>query len=86
MDDLKHSQLDDVGRLFEVVVTRKHTQPSPGTWETMISDFESPKINEKEIADRIRQYLKLSKLFLLSNKIVLLMLLLSINCIVQSFA
>ena len=66
MDDLKHSQLDDVGRLFEVVITRKHTQPSPGTWETMISDFESPKINEKEIADGIRQHLKLSELFLLS--------------------
>ena len=85
MDDLKHSQLDDVGILFEVISTQKHAQPSPVSWDTVISDFESPKINEKEIANRIRQHLKLSKLLLLSNEIVLLIVSLLINCIVQTF-
>ena len=41
---------------------------TPVTWETVISDIESPKINEKEIADMIRQHLKISKLLLLSNE------------------
>ena len=74
LDDLKQSQDDDVGNLFEVINVWKHTQPSLVTWETVISDIESPKIKEQEIADMIRQHLKLSKILLLSNNIVLLIL------------
>ena len=48
---------------------------------------ESPVINSKELADRIRQKLVGSELLilLLSNKFLLLLLSLSINCIIQTF-
>ena len=85
LDDLKQSEDDDETKLKKVMNIWEDTKSSSTTWETMITAMESPTINNKEIADYIRQYLQFSKLLLLSNEIVLLILSLSINCIVQTF-
>ena len=85
LNDLKQSEDDDETKLKKVMNIWEETKSSPDTWETMITAVESPVINNKEIADRIRQYLKSSKLLLLSNEVVLLILSLSINCIVETF-
>ena len=85
LDDLKQSEDDDETKLKKVMNIWEDTKSSSTTWETMITAMESPTINNKEIADYIRQYLQFSKLLLLSNEIVLLILSLSINCIVQNF-
>ena len=85
LDEIKQSQDNDETNLKKVTNIWRDTKPSPDTWETIITAVESPVINNKKIADRIRQYLKLSKLLLLSNDVVLLILSLSINCIVQTF-
>ena len=85
LDDLKQSEDDDETKLEKVIDIWEETKSFPDTWETMITAAESPVINNKKIADEIRQYLKFSKLLLLSNDVVLLILSLSINCIVQTF-
>ena len=85
LDEIKQSEDNDVTKLEKVTNIWEDTKSSPDTWETMITAMESPVINNKEIADMIRQYLKISKLLLLSNEVVLLILSLSINCIVQTF-
>ena len=85
LDDLKQSEDDDETKLKKVMNIWEDTKSSSTTWETMITAMESPTINNKEIADYIRQYLQFSKLLLLSNEIVSLILSLSINCIVQTF-
>ena len=85
MDVLKQSEDDDETKLKKVMNIWEDTKSSSTTWETMITAMESPTINNKEVADYIRQYLQFSKLLLLSNEIVLLILSLSINCIVQTF-
>ena len=64
LDDLKHSQKNDIDKLDEIIKIWKDTQSSPVTWETMITAIEGPKFNNKNIADKIRQHLKLSKLLL----------------------
>ena len=51
----------------------KETQPSPDTWETVITAIESPIVNDKVTADIIRRYLstgKSNKLLLLSNEVI----------------
>ena len=85
LNDLKQSEDDDETNLKKVTNIWRDTKPSPDTWETIITAVESPAINNKEIADKIREYLQLRKLLLLSNDVVLLILSLSINCIVQTF-
>ena len=85
LDEIKQSEDNDVTKLEKVTNIWEETKPSPDTWETMITAMESPVINNKEIADMIRHRLKISKLLLLSNEVVLLILSLSINCIVQTF-
>ena len=84
LDDLKQSEDDNETKLKKVMNIWEDTKSSPDTWETMITAVESPIINNKEIADNIREYLQFSKLLLLSNEVVLLILSLSINCIVQT--
>ena len=85
LDEIKQSQDNDETNLKKVTNIWRDTKSSPDTWETIITAVESPVINNKEIADSIRHLLKISKLLLLSNEIVLLILSLSINCIVQTF-
>ena len=85
LDEIKQSENNNYIKLKKVISIWRDTKSSPDTWETMITAAESPVINNKEIADGIRQYLKISKLLLLSNDVVLLILSLSINCIVETF-
>ena len=71
-----HKILDELklkytgSKLDGVINSWKDTQPSPDTWETVITAIESPIINDKEKADRIRQYLSTGKLLLLSNEVI----------------
>ena len=85
LDEIKQSEDNDETKLKKLINIWEDTKSSSTTWETMIIAMESPAINNKEIAEGIRQYLQFSKLLLLSNKVVLLILSLSINCIVQIF-
>ena len=85
LDEIKQSEDDDLTNLNKVINIWRDKKSSSTTWETIITAVESPVINKKEIADQIRLHLKLSKLLLLSNEVVLLILSLSINCIVQTF-
>ena len=57
LDDLKQSEDDDETKLKKVMNIWEDTKSSSTTWETMITAMESPTINNKEIADYIRQYL-----------------------------
>ena len=84
MNDLKHSQKDNISKLIEVIANWKDTKPSPVTWETMTNAMDSLSINNKEIVNKIYQYLKIGKLLLLSNEVVLLILSLSISYILQA--
>ena len=74
LNDLKESKDDDPTKLVKVISVSIDAKSSSTTWETMITAAESPVISNKEIADRIRQYLQSSKLLLLSNEFVLLIL------------
>ena len=74
LDNLKQSEGDDVLKLDKLINIWKETQPSPDTWETVITAIESPIVNDKETADLIREYLSAgesNKLLLLSNKVLL---------------
>ena len=55
MDDLKQSEKDN--KLFAVIDNFLTTQPSPVTWETLITTIENPIINDKKTANLIRQYI-----------------------------
>ena len=85
LDEIKQSEDNDVTKLMKVIDISKETKSSSNTWETIITAAESPVIDNKEIADEIRRQLQFSKLLLLSNEVILLILSLSINCIVQTF-
>ena len=84
MNDLKHSQKDNISKLIGVIANCKDTKPSPVTWETMTNAMNNLSINNKEIVNNIYQYLKFGKLLLLSNEVVLLILSLSISYILQA--
>ena len=84
MNDLKHSQKDNISKLIGVIANWKDTKPSSVTWETMTNAMDSLSINNKEIVNNIYQYLKIGKLLLLSNEVVLLILSLSISYILQA--
>ena len=84
LDNLKLCQDNDDEKFTEVIKAWKDSRPSPVTWQTVITALESPIIDSKEIADKIRAFVKSSKLLLLSDEVVLLALSLSINCIVQN--
>ena len=58
LDNLKQSEDNNYTKLEKVINIWKDIQPSFVTWETVITAFESPIINDKEIADLIRQYLR----------------------------
>ena len=76
LDDLIQSERDD--KLLAVIDNFLTTEPSPVTWETVITAIESPIVNDKETADLIRHYLstgKSIKLLLLSNEVIKLLLL-----------
>ena len=64
LDDLKHSGRND--KLLPVTDNFLITQPSPFTWETVITAVESPILNDKKTTDLIRQYLSTCK----SNKLL----------------
>ena len=71
LDDLIQSERDD--KLLAVIDKVLTTEPSPVTWETVITAIESPIVNDKETADLIRHYLstgKSNKLLLLSNEVI----------------
>ena len=70
LDKLKQSQKNDIDKLDEVIKIWKSSHSSSVTWEIMINAIEDPKFKRKDIADKIRQYLKLSKLLLLSIEVV----------------
>ena len=73
MDDLKQTQNDNVENLAAVIHNFRTRQPSPDTWETIITAIESPIVNDKDTADLIREYLstgKSNKLLLLSNEVI----------------
>ena len=61
LESLKHSSGPLYYKLKKVIESWKDTKPSPVTWETVIDAIESPFVNNKEIANRIRQKLKYSK-------------------------
>ena len=61
LDNLKDNRYDNVARLREMFKIWKDTQPSPITWETVITGIESPVVNNKELADEICRRLKYSK-------------------------
>ena len=71
LDDLIQSERDD--KLLAVIDNFLTTEPSPVTWETVITAIEGPIVNDKETADLIRQYLstgKSNKILILSNKVI----------------
>ena len=71
LDDLIQSERDD--KLLAVIDNFLTTEPSPVTWETVITAIESPIVNDKETANLIRHYLstgKSNKLLLLSNELI----------------
>ena len=74
LDDLKQSEDNYQTRLRKVINIWKDTKSSSVTWETVITAMESPIINNKRIADYIRQHLRLGRLLLLSNVVILLIL------------
>lgn len=61
LKSLKDLQICKYSKLKKVIESWKDTKPSPVTWETVIDAIESPFVNNKEIANRIRQKLKYSK-------------------------
>ena len=70
LDDLKQSEGNSGTKLINIL---KVIQPSSVTWETVITNMESPIVNDKKTADLIRQYLSTSesnKLLLLSNEVI----------------
>ena len=85
LDDLKANEDDNIIKLMKVINIWKDTKSSPVTWETVITAIENSNVNNKELTELIHQYIVLSKLLLLCNDVVLLILSLSINCIVQTF-
>ena len=71
LDDLIQSERDD--KLLAVIDNFLTTEPSPVTWETVITAIEGPIVNDKETADLIRQYLstgKNNKILILSNEVI----------------
>ena len=85
LDNLKETRNDKIYNLIAVIDNFLISQPSSVNWVTVITAIEGPIINNQKIADEIRQRLKFSKLLLLSNEVVLLILSLLIKCIVQIF-
>ena len=69
LDDLKQSQDNDKNKLRKVIEIWEHTQPFPVTRETVNTAVESLIAMNNEIASRIHQNRKLSKLLLLSNNV-----------------
>ena len=73
LDDLKHIQRHDIEKFRAVIGNFLTSQPSPVSWEMVITAIEGPIVNDKEIADKIRQYLSTginNKLLLLSNEVI----------------
>ena len=73
LEELNQHEFHNLSKLEKVISMWKETQPSPDTWETVITAIESPVVNDKETADLIRQYLstgKSNKLLLLSNEVI----------------
>ena len=64
LDDLKHSGGND--ELLPVIDNFLITQPSPVSWETVITAVESSIVNDKKTGDLIRRYLTTCK----SNKLL----------------
>ena len=85
MNDLKQSEGFSSVKLKKVIKILKDTKSPSFTWQTVITAMESPVINNKEVADKIRRYLHFSKLLLLSNEVVLLTLSMLIKCLVHTF-
>ena len=69
LDGLKQNEDNDLTKLKKVINIWEGTKSSSTTWETAITAAESPVINNKKIADRIRQYLQYGKLLLLSMRL-----------------
>ena len=73
LDEIKQSEDNNYTKLNKLINVWQETQPSPDTWETIITAIESPIVNKKVTADLIRQYLstgKSNKLLLLSNEVI----------------
>ena len=64
LNDLKQSEGFNSVKLKKVIKILKDTNSSSFTWQTVITAMESPVINNKEVADKIRHYLHFSKLLL----------------------
>ena len=71
LDDLKESKDNEPTKLEKVISISIDTKPSSTTWKKIITAAESPVINNKEIADKIRQYLSRGK----SNNLLVMWLL-----------
>ena len=61
LDDLRRSPACSYKKIKIIIEIWKDIKPSPVTWRTLITAIESYSVNEKEIANRIRQNLKHSK-------------------------
>ena len=72
LDNIKPRLWYNNDKLRAVIDKFSTTELSPVTWETVISAMESPTIDNKAIANKIRQYLSTgkSKLFLSSNEVI----------------
>ena len=61
LDDLKCIPGFSYKKLKKIIELWKETKPSPVTWKTVITAIESYPVNEKEIANHMRQNLKHSE-------------------------
>ena len=57
LDNFKKSNDDDLEKLRKVIFSWKNTQPSPVTWETVITTIKSPVVSNEKMADMIRRFL-----------------------------
>ena len=57
LDNFKRSNDDDLEKLRKVIFSWKNTQPSPVTWETVITTIKSPVVSNEKMADMIRRFL-----------------------------
>ena len=61
LDNIKPRLSYNIDKLRAVIDKCSTTELSPVTWETVISAMESPTIDNKAIANKIRQYLSTGK-------------------------
>ena len=62
LESIDHSHKSDDLKLADVIKAWNDTQPSPVTWETLINTIEEPPLNNKRIANKIRDHIGVPQL------------------------